>query len=125
MEIRVTRKNKGTSHGTLTQTPDLENFASVYRSSKRVINLVRSHERDKLDRRRSTELTIPPSSDARPLVYHGNHQALSTARFRREGLLATASTCRCINKTVPAVEETAADTNLLYIAQALTLPVHL
>jgi len=50
-------------------------------------------ERDKLDRRRSATLTIPPSSDARPLVYHSNHQALSTAQFRRAGLLATADTC--------------------------------
>jgi len=35
-------------------------------------------ERDKLDRRRSTKLTVPPSSDARPLVYHGDRQARST-----------------------------------------------
>ena len=34
---------------------------------------------EKLDRRRSAKLTIPPSSDARPLVYHSNQQALSTA----------------------------------------------
>ena len=37
-------------------------------------------------------LTIPPSCDARPLVYHSNHHALSTARFRRAGLLATTDT---------------------------------
>jgi len=49
-------------------------------------------ERNKLDRRRSTELTITPSSDGRPLVYHSNHQALSTAQFRRAGQLATADT---------------------------------
>jgi len=35
-----------------------------------------------------------PSSDARPLVYHSNHQALSTVQFRRAGQLATADTCR-------------------------------
>ena len=29
-----------------------------------------------------SKLTVPPSSDARPLVYHSNHQALSTAQFR-------------------------------------------
>jgi len=34
------------------------------------------------------------SSDARPLIYHSNHQALSTARFCRAGQLATADTCR-------------------------------
>jgi len=50
-------------------------------------------EHDKLNRRRSTKLTIPPSSDARPLVYHSNHQALSRARFRRAGQLATTDTC--------------------------------
>jgi len=56
--------------GTLSKTPELENFASVYRSSKRAIDFSRQggrSERDKLDRRRSTKLTIPPSSDARPL----------------------------------------------------------
>jgi len=36
---------------------------------------------------------LPPNSDSRPLVYHTNHSALSTARFRRAGLLATADTC--------------------------------
>ena len=34
-------KHKGTSPGTLSQTRDLENFASMYRSSKRVIDLAR------------------------------------------------------------------------------------
>jgi len=77
-------KNKGTSLGNVVPNPGLllRNFASVYRSSKSVIVLARHggrSERDKLDRRRSTKLTMPPSSDARPLVYHNNHQALSTA----------------------------------------------
>jgi len=49
-------------------------------------------ERDKLNRRRSSRLTIPPSFDSRPLIYHSNRRALSTARFRRAGLLATADT---------------------------------
>jgi len=65
----------------------------AYRSSKRVIDFARQggrSERDKLDRRRSTMLTIPPSFDARPLVYHSDRQALSTARFRRAGQLASA-----------------------------------
>jgi len=55
----------------LSQTPDLENFASAYLSSKRVVDLARERwrrlGRDKLGRRRSTKLIIPPSSDARPL----------------------------------------------------------
>jgi len=48
-------------------------------------------ERDKLDRPRSSKLTVPAKSDA--LVYYSNHQALSTAQFRRAGQLATADTC--------------------------------
>jgi len=81
---------------TLSQTPDLQNFASAYRSSKRVIDLAWQggcSERDKLDRRRSAKLTVPPSSDARPLVYHSSHQALSTAQFSCAGPLATAASC--------------------------------
>ena len=46
--------------------------------------------RIELDRRRSTKLTTPPSSDARRLVYHSDRQALSTARFRRACQSATA-----------------------------------
>ena len=71
---------------TLSETPDVENFASVYRSSKCVIDLARQggrSERDKLDRRRSTKLTIHLSSDARPLVYYSNHQAVSTVQSLR------------------------------------------
>ena len=71
-------------------------FSSAYRSWKRVIDFARQggrSERDKLDRRRSTELTIPPSSDARPQVYHSDRQALSTSRYSRAGPLATADAC--------------------------------
>ena len=38
-EIRVSPKIRVLSSGTLSQTPDLENFASAYRSSKPVIDL--------------------------------------------------------------------------------------
>jgi len=69
-EIQVYPKIR-VSSGNLSQTPDLENFASAYRSSKRVVDLARERwrrlGRDKLGRRRSTKLIIPPSSDARPL----------------------------------------------------------
>ena len=45
-----------------------------------------SSERDKLDRRRSTKLIIPPSSDSRPLQFiTGDRQALSAARYSRAG----------------------------------------
>jgi len=47
-------------------------------------------KRDKLDRRRSA---VGAVAVARPLVYHSNHQALSTAQFCRTGQLATADTC--------------------------------
>jgi len=52
-------------------------------------------QRDKLDRCRSTKLTIPPSSASRPLVYlyHVDRKALSAARLRGAGLLATADAC--------------------------------
>ena len=49
-------------------------------------------EHDKLDCRRSANVIMPLSSDARPLVYHSNHQALSAAQFCRTGQLATADT---------------------------------
>ena len=59
------------SFGTWSLTPDFTNFVMAYRSSKRAIILARERggrsQRDKLDRRRSTKLTIPLSSDARPL----------------------------------------------------------
>jgi len=52
-------------------------------------------EGDKLDSRRSTKLTVSPSSDARPLEFiTGDRQALSTARYSRAGQLATADTCK-------------------------------
>ena len=83
-EIQVPSKIRLLPSGTLLQTLDVEDFATACRSSKRVINLAREggrSERDKLRRRRSAKLIIPPSSDARPLVYRTDRQALSTARF--------------------------------------------
>ena len=95
--IRISPKIRILPSWTLSQTPDLpENSASACRSSKRVINLARQggrSERDKLDCRRSTKLTIPPSSDSRPVFYHSDRQALYAARFRRAGLLDTVDTC--------------------------------
>jgi len=43
-KIRVSPKIRVLPSGTLSQTPDLENFASAYRSSKRVINLARQRD---------------------------------------------------------------------------------
>ena len=65
---------------------------ACYRLSSRKVDC---SERDKLDCRRTTKLTIPPSSDARPLVYHSDRQAPATALFRRAGPLATADTRCC------------------------------
>ena len=67
-EIRVYSKIRALSSGTLSKTPDTENFASAYRSSKRVIDLDReSWMLRALDHRLSTKLTSSPSSDARPV----------------------------------------------------------
>jgi len=60
------------------------------RSSRRVKGGL--PERDKLDRRRSAVSQLT-SDRGRPLVYHNDRQALSTARFRRAGSLATADIC--------------------------------
>jgi len=87
-KLRYLQKIRVRPSGTLSKTADLGHFASAYRSSKHVI------ECDKLDRRRSTELTIPPSSDARPLQFSTrDRRALSTARCSRAGQWATADTC--------------------------------
>jgi len=64
-EILVSPKIRALFSGTLSQNLDLENFASACQLSKRVIDLGGRSERDKLDSRRSTKLTIPPSSDSR------------------------------------------------------------
>ena len=64
-EIQVPPKIRALPAVALLRTLDLENFATAYRSSKHVINLAR--QRDIPDRRRSAKLTIPPTSDARPL----------------------------------------------------------
>ena len=69
-EIPFSPKIRALPSGILSHTLELENFATAYRSSKRVINLTQKGgrpERDKLGRRRSTKSIIPPSSDARPL----------------------------------------------------------
>jgi len=79
----------------LSQTLNLENFASAYRSLKCVIHLARQRgcsESDKLDWCQSTKLTVPLTSDTQLLVYHSNHKALSATRFRRVGLLAADDT---------------------------------
>ena len=72
-----------------------ESFATAYSRSSNVLSTSLEKggpsERDKLGRRRSTKLTVPPSSDARP--HRRDRQALSTARFCRAGRLAIADTC--------------------------------
>jgi len=61
-EINVSTNITVLPSGTLSLTPDLNSFATARRSSKRVINKGGRSEHDKLDRRRSAELTIPPST---------------------------------------------------------------
>ena len=87
--------------GTLFQTPDLDNFASAYRSSKSLIDLARQgrrSERDQLDHRRSTKSDNTSGlRRSTAVVYHSDRRALSAARFRRGVLLATADTCSNVN----------------------------
>ena len=94
-EIQVSTKITVLPSWTLSETPDLENFASAYRNvlSTSLDQGGRS-QRDKLDSHWSTKLIIPSSSDARPLSFiTGDRQPLSTARFCCAGQLATADTC--------------------------------
>jgi len=42
---------------------------------------------------RSTVIVNASTVECRPLVCHSDRRALSTARFRRAGLLTTADTC--------------------------------
>jgi len=62
-------QNKGTSLGNFATNSGL--FSPLYIDCRNVLSTKLKKggrsERDKLDRRRSTKLTIPPSSDARPL----------------------------------------------------------
>jgi len=90
-------KNKGTSLWNFVVNSALRKFhhdESIVEMSSTQLDGGGRSERDKLERRRSPKLTIPPSSDGRPLVYHSDSQALSTARFRRAGSEATADICR-------------------------------
>jgi len=77
-EIQVPSKIKRTSFWKFAPNSG-HNFATACRSSNVLSTWLEKggrSERDKLDRRRSTELTIPPNSDARPLVYHSNRQSV-------------------------------------------------
>jgi len=71
---------------------DLENFAmhdmSIVATNYRLCRTKMDAYCDKLDRRRSVDNTC----DGRPLVYHTDRPLLSTARFRRAGISATADT---------------------------------
>ena len=96
----VISKNKGTSLWSLELcstfghkiSPRYIDLLNVYVLSTWLEKGGRSG-RDKLDRRRSTKLTVPPSSDSQPLVYHSDRQGMSTSRLRRAGQLATADIC--------------------------------
>ena len=89
-------KNKGTSLWNFLLNSGLRKFRndidlSIVETCHQLSSANGRSERDKLDRLRS-KLTIPRrSSDA--VVYHSDRQALSTARYRRAGQLATADIC--------------------------------
>jgi len=80
-------------------------------------------KRDKLDRRRITELTILPSSDARPLVHHSDRQALSTTRYSPGGQLATDDTCRSGSNAILMKLLRSADTDDTLIDYILTFSI--
>jgi len=69
-------KNKGTlpCGYSLSKTPDLVKILLRHIDRRKVLSTELEKggrsEREKLDRRRSTKLTTPPSSDARPPIYH-------------------------------------------------------
>ena len=73
--------------GILSRTPDLWKILPQHIDRRNVLSTKLDKggrsEREKLDRRRSTVFTVPHS-------HHTNRQALSTARLRHAGLLATA-----------------------------------
>ena len=93
--------------GTLSETLDSDNFAKAYWSSKRAVcqsiliaETCYQPSFKKIDTHSVMNWTVisqliwqQPICDDRPLVYHSDRQALSTARFRRAGPLATADTC--------------------------------
>jgi len=88
-----TSTSKGTSLWNFVPNAGLRKVCFGIWSSKHLIDLAPQGgppiECDKLDYRRSTKLTIPPSSDNRSLFYHNDQWALSASPFCRAGLLAT------------------------------------
>jgi len=80
-----------------------------------------------MDRRRSTKLTIPPSSDSRPLQFITcDRQALSTARYSRAGQLATADTCKtsCLFRAYCHREAVDVEWNMLCPIRVGSIHVH-
>ena len=71
-EIRVSSKIRVLPSGTLLQTLDLKfrHSISFVKTLSTKLNKSGRSKCDKLDRRRSTMLTIPASSDRRLLLYH-------------------------------------------------------
>jgi len=77
-EIRIFPKNKCTSFWNFAPNSGLRKFYhDISRGNLLSIYLTKV-VRDKLDCCQSAKLTIPPSSDSRPLVCHFDRQALST-----------------------------------------------
>ena len=81
-EIRVSSEIRVLPSGTLFQTLDLENFATAYRSSKRVINFAREKGGDAQSMTTSVNKVDNTSEFRRStaVVYRTDRQALSTAR---------------------------------------------
>ena len=104
-EIRAISKIRALPSGTSLQTPDLENFAIAYRSSRRVINSARERwklkaRQPKLGHRRSTKLTIPPSSDARLCsLSHRSSNSVNSTIFSRRSISDSIIRQQCMHCT--------------------------
>ena len=84
-------KNKGTSLWNFSQTPDLENFATVYRVS--IVEACYQLSSRKVDAQSVINWAVVGQlRRSTTVVYCTDRQALSTARFCRTGQLATADT---------------------------------
>jgi len=81
-------KNKGTSFWNSVPNSELGKF----RVGISIVEMCYRLSSTKMDAQLVINWAVVAACDNRPLVYHSNRQALSTARFRRTGQMATADT---------------------------------
>jgi len=84
-EIQVSTKLRVLPFGTSSWIPDLENFATAYRSSKRVINLARQRRTLVVTRRSAAKVALPLElRRSTAVVYHSDriHSVYTTIPSR-------------------------------------------